>query len=275
MRKLLLILLLSVGYSMAVHADENDGIMLINDTPTVTVNETTSKKSENLMKDAQWYLKRKEFAKAKSKLEALLVLDSNNAQAKVLLEKCNEEIAKSGDESINNNGKKFAMGAEIGADFFKLNFGIHIGMTMRYGRYTDLFNLTAGVDFIIHQSYKSRDYFDYTSSFTLGGQLAVPVLAQFNVLKCTENSRFYIGTGPEFAVKLYGKDLNFGGSYQSKNKVTLLESSTVAGLVRIGVAARHLDVGVYYKHYFTDIVPDAHPAFQENDRVGFNVAYYF
>ena len=266
------LLLLACSVSFAQAQDGNDGIMLINEEPATTLSEKDLNKCVSLMKDAQWYVKRKEFGKAKAKLEELLAINPNDAQAKVLLEQCKEGATQYG-ESAEKKPSKVAFGAEAGADFFEKIYGIHLGVTMRYGRYTDMFNLTAGVDFILHQSYKAYDYLEYTRSISLGGQIAVPVMAQFNVLKCTETTRFYVGVGPEFAIKLYGKDVNEGGG--STKKTSLMSSSSVAGMVKVGVTGNHFDAGIYYKHYVTDLIPDEHKAYQENGRIGFNVAYYF
>lgn len=171
--------------------------------------------------------------------------------------------------------KRFAGGMELGGDFGSRSFGLHIGGTFRYGHYTDLFNFTAGVNFNLNQTYHGQEevleYF--TRASTIGGQIVIPVVAKFNVLKCTDVTRFYAGTGAEAGFRLYAKDLYTG--LESEGTTPVMNKFTVAGLVQVGVMGKNFDAGIYYKHYINELVNDKFPEYQQNARFGINLAYYF
>ena len=173
-----------------------------------------------------------------------------------------------------NNYKKFAGGFELGSDFGSRIFGIHVGGTARYGHYSNLFNLTAGINFNLNQAYHGQDEgIEYHArASTIGGQLTIPVIAKFNVLKCTERTRFYVGAGAEAGFKIYAKDLYFDWDYKY---YSVMNEFSIAGLLQAGVAGARFDAGIYYKHYFNDLVHDKFPGYQQRGRIGFNLAYYF
>ena len=260
---------------MSVQAQENNGVMLIGHS-AVKLSEKQLKKCEALMKDAQWYLKRKEFGKAKEKLRELVAINPKDAQAKVLLDQCEKNTAQYG-ESADKKPNKFSLGITAGMDFFKLNYGIHFGLAARYGHYTDLVNITAGLEFEVHQSYHGRDDVLETvgNNVTLGGQAIIPVLVKFNLVKVTNATRFYAGAGAELGIKLYAKDINDYSFVASSSKVPLMNPTTIAGLVQVGITGRHFDAGIYYRHYFTDLVNRKFPSYQESERIGFSATYYF
>lgn len=270
-KKILLMGALLLG-SMSLQAQE------VNETisagpSTVKLSEKQLKKCERLMKDAQWYFKRKEFGKAKEKLDELVAINPKDAQAKVLIEQCEQNAVTYG-VSADEKPNKFSFGLTVGMDFFKLNYGVHVGFTARYGHYTDLVNVTAGVEYEAQQSYHGRKGYleDYTRSVTIGGQLIIPVLVKFNFAKCSKTTRFYTGVGAEAGLKLYTKDFNV---YAYNPSIPMMNSETIAGLVQVGVTSRHFDVGLYYRRYFNDLVNKEFPAYQENDRVGFTATYFF
>ncbi|MBQ7941930.1 MAG: hypothetical protein IJ328_05935 [Muribaculaceae bacterium] len=173
-----------------------------------------------------------------------------------------------------NELKRFAGGFELGGDFGSKNYGLHIGATMRYGHYKNLFNLTAGINFNLNQSYHGREDVlkEYTRAVTLGGQLAIPVVAKFNILKCTEQARFYAGAGAEAAFTIYTKDVVVGIGNKTDS---MINNYTTATLVQVGVTGARFDAGIYYKHYLNDLVNSKFPSYQENSRIGVSLAYYF
>ncbi len=277
MKKVLLFLALMTITTMPIDAQNNaeSGIMLINEVSETALSEAQLRKCENLMKDAQWYIKRKEFGKAKSKLTELLAINPKDQQAKVLLDQCKDFTTEYG-ESAAQRPTKFTLGAVIGADFFEKNYGIHFGLTARYGGPLDLINVTGGLELAIQQSYHGRaDVLEgYTRALTLGGQIVIPVAVQFNLVEVKKGMHFYVGPGAEFGLKLYAKDIESQGWTGTRN-YQLMNNTTISGLIKAGIAGRHLDAGIYYKHYLTDLVNKNFPSYQENSRIGFAVAYYF
>ena len=260
--------------SMQVGAQNNveSGIMLINEDSGATLSEAQLRKCENLMKDAQWYIKRKEFGKAKSKLTELLTINPNDKQAKVLLDQCKDFTSEYG-ESATQKPTKFTFGLIGGADFGELNFGIHAGFSVKYGHYTDLVNFNSGLEILHLQSYKGR-HFEYTRSITLGTLLEIPMMAKFNVMKVKDKASIYAGAGAilEYAILNRKDDSNY---ITGKKEQKYLNSVSVPGLIQAGISSRYFDVGIYYRHYFTDLVNDYFPSYQEKGRIGFSAAYYF
>lgn len=273
MKKLFIAILLVAANMQFAQSSESATVA----TPTeTTIDAKDSKKCAALMQDAQWYFKHKEFGKAKDKLNELLAINPNDQQAKILLEQCGKSTTEYG-ESAEKKKNNLSFGFIIGADQLSKQQGTHLGFTMRYGHYSDLFNATAGAEIIFQQSKKdySGIFKGYDDKVTLGGQIIIPVMAKFNLLKCTENTRFYAGAGAELGVKLYSKDVNIGYTYNYGEHKDFIGGSTVAGLVQVGVTGRHFDVGIYYRHYFNDLVDDFFPEYQESGRVGMSLAYYF
>ncbi len=273
--KRILFILLIITANVTLAQAQNEDIALISETAKTHISGSDAKKCASLMKDAQWYFKRKEFGKAKEKLNAILAINPTDQQAKVLLAQCGENSNLYG-ESASREKNKLSFGLIIGLDMLSKHLGTHIGVTMRYGHYTDFFNATAGAELIFHQSKKDYEgiFRSYDDKITLGGQIIVPVMAKFNLLKCTEDTRLYAGAGAEFGLKLYSKDIKLTGIYNGATK-GFINSNTTAGLIQVGVTGRHFDLGIYYRHYFNDLVNDFFKAYQENDRIGINAAYYF
>ena len=264
MRKLFIVGVLLLG-AMSVQAQENAAVVKT-EKSTVKLSDKLLKKCEALMKDAQWYLKHKEFGKAKEKLAEIVAINPKDVQAKVLLEQCEQNTVQYG-ESAEKKPNKWSLGISGGADFLSGNFGVHFGLTARYGHYTDLVNATGGVEYQLHQG--------------IGGQIIVPLMAKFNVLKVTEASRFYVGAGVEGGLNIYSREIGDEVGFIYSEAIKMMKGSgTVAGLVQVGVTGRHFDVGVYYRHYFTDLV-EKNISINEinekygNDRIGVSATYYF
>ncbi len=280
MKRILITIITVLALSAYTNAqsDSNYGIMPISEGQTVTnISDAQLKKCETLMKDAQWYIKKKEFGKAKDKLNQLLTINPHDAQANILLKQCEENSIIYG-ESAEKAPNKLSFGLSAGMDFFKINYGIHFGFALRYGHFTDLVNAYMGIEFEVHQAYKGQEgevFEGYDKNITIGGQIIIPLLAKFNIAKITDKTRFYVGAGGEFGLKLYAKDINTGGIYHSKMSIPLMNSSTVSGLIQTGITARHFDIGIYYKHFFNDLVNKEFPKYQENDRIGLTATYYF
>lgn len=277
MKKIVFTLFLLAGSVLSIQAqnDTDAGIMLINEDSGTSLSESQLRKCESLMKDAQWYIKRKEFGRAKSKLIELLTINPNDNQAKVLLKQCKDYTSTYG-ESAEQKPTKFTLGAVLGTDLFEKNYGIYLGVTAKYGSFKDLMNITGGLLFAIQQSYHGRaDVLEnYTRAVTLGGQIIIPVTFQFNLIEVTKDMRFYAGPGAEFGLKLYAKNIKNQG-WTGTRKYQLMNNSTISGLLKVGIAGRHFDAGIYYKHYITDFVNDNFPSYQENSRIGLSAAYYF
>lgn len=228
------------------------------------------KKSLGLVKDSEWYYIRKQYRKSKELLSKAVSLNENNEQAKDLLAECDEKLAKDGDGSPFN---KISFGIVGGMDFLAQNFGWHVGVGAKYGFYRDLVNVTLGLEYHQHLAYTNKYDIGKSGTDLLGSQLTVPVLVKFNLIDMSNSCRFYVGAGAEYGLRLTTRDYYTGTFRPSDSKA--LNSSTIAGLISLGIAMRHFDVGLYYKGYFKDIVVPPYFSYMENNRMGVNIAYYF
>ena len=107
MRKLFIVGALLLG-AMSVQAQDNAAVVKT-EKSTVKLSDKLLKKCEALMKDAQWYLKHKEFGKAKEKLAEIVAINPKDVQAKVLLEQCEQNTVQYG-ESAEKKPNKWSLG---------------------------------------------------------------------------------------------------------------------------------------------------------------------
>ena len=185
--------------------------------------------------------------------------------------------AESAENKIKlGNGKwynRFSFGVAGGMDFLSVNFASHIGLSVKYGYYRDFVNVVLGVEYNQHFAYENRYDFEENGIDVIGSQIAIPLWVKLNLVDVSNSCRFYVGAGAEYGIRLTARQ-NYTGRYYPTDMIAM-PSSSIAGLVHLGLTMRHVDVGLYYKGYFDDIVLPPYFYYMENSRVGFNVAYYF
>lgn len=223
----------------------------------------------NLVKDAQWYYNRKLYKSASDNAQKALSLCPNDTHAKEMLDKSNAGRQEHGNGSIL---RRFQIGVAGGADFMTQNFGMHIGASIKYGFYADKFNISLGIEHHWHYSYKHEYAITESGRDKLGTQLAIPIVVRYNFAPATNASRFYIGAGIEQAFTLTTKDKYEGELYPINCNAMVKKS--LAGLVQVGIAMRHVDVSIYYKGYFDEFIQAPYYRCQENHRAGVKLAYY-
>ncbi len=214
--------------------------------------------------DAQWYFNREQYGNASEMLNKVLEIEPQNEAAIKLKSQLTS--------NENNFIKRFMIGLTGGADFLSTNYGFHIGATVKYGYFRELINITAGVEYHKHYSF-SEKYELSKGTVDLGSQITIPVAVKFNIARCTNSSRFYLGVGLEYGIRLSTLDHYVGKYYPSDSEA--MEKSTIAGLIQAGISMRHLDIGLYYKGYFKDIIVKPYYHYKENSRVGAKISYYF
>lgn len=216
------------------------------------------------LSDAQWYFNREQYGKSLDMLIKALDVEPQNETAINWKSKLTS--------SNNNFLKRFMVGLTAGADFLTTNYGFHVGATIKYGYYRELINVTAGVEYHLHYSY-SEKYELRKGTVDLGSQITIPVAVKFNIARCSNSSRFYLGAGLEYGIRLSTLEHYPGKYYPTDSKA--MESSTIAGLIQAGISMRHFDIGIYYKGYFKDIIVKPYYQYKENSRVGAKISYYF
>lgn len=227
------------------------------------------KEAAAYVKDANWYINRKLYPSAVRMLaKAVSIYDKDKSYSSTL--SAVEELSKN---IVNENPlKRLSAGVLVGADFFSTNYGLHAGVSLKYGYYRDLVNVFLGVEYHLHESYTDR-YISESGKKNLGTQITIPVAVKFNVARISPSCRFYVGVGLEYGVRLSCMDF-YPGVYGDQN-AKAMTLNTYAGSVHLGFAMRHFDVGMYYKGYFNDLIKEPYSRYMENSRVGMNVAYYF
>lgn len=231
---------------------------------------TMTKKSVVLSDDAKYYYKHKQYNKAKSLAELSLTLDENNNNAHNLHTNCAQAIAIYGKDKWYN---RFTVGIKGGVDLLATNFSFHIGATLKYGFYRDLVNMTLEAEYHHHFTFSNKYDFNKKGIDALGSQVTFPLSIRFNLLELSNKSMFYLGAGVEYGMLLTTREKYNGKYYPSDSKT--MSSSTIAGLIHAGISMRHIDVGMYYKGYFDDIILPPYFNYMENSRIGVSVAYYF
>ena len=153
------------------------------------------------------------------------------------------------------------------------NAYVNEGVSAKYGYYRDLVNITLGLEYNHLCAYRNEYDFGVHGIDGIGSQLLLPLAVRFNVVDMSEMVRFYMGVGVECGITLNTRS-KYEGAFYSKNSKAMKEWN-MAGVVVMGLAMSHIDVGLYYKRYIEDLVQPPYFEYMENNRVGINVGYYF
>ena len=251
--------------------DYSQAIRLVNQMDSIAEAEHKAEKKCNAyLKDAEWYFKRGFYGKSFDMLDKALSYNIENKKAYSLKAESAENKIKLGNGKWYN---RFSFGVAGGMDFLSVNFASHIGLSVKYGYYRDLVNVVLGVEYNQHFAYENRYDFEENGIDVIGSQIAIPLWVKLNLVDVSNSCRFYVGAGAEYGIRLTARQ-NYTGRYYPTDMIAM-PSSSIAGLVHLGLTMRHVDVGLYYKGYFDDIVLPPYFYYMENSRVGFNVAYYF
>lgn len=110
------------------------------------------------------------------------------------------------------------------------------GLVLRFGKHTDLFNLLVGADFRLYTFYEfpTNPELLVNQSYINGGEILIPITAQFNILKISNSWSFYVGGGCDIHARVYD---NF----------QFLRSSSVSFVPQLGFTSRHWDLGAHLR----------------------------
>lgn len=275
-----IILLLAVNISFAQTQEEIDeafrtgnyqkAVELTNRKDSIEADKLSKQKRCNsLVSDAKWYFNRKLFKSALNTADKALSYSPNNSAANIIHAQSKEQHALHGN---GNWFKLLSIGVTAGMDMMTTNYGMHIGASIKYGYYLDPINVALGVEYHMHKTFEDK-YGITNESVELGDQITIPLIVKYNFARATNSSRFYIGAGVEYGITLSTlKD--YPGEFYPHNSEAM-ESTTLAGLCHFGIAMRHFDVGIYYKGYLKDFAKEPYFSYQENNRMGLKLTYYF
>ena len=235
------------------------------------INVKLEKKSKVLIRDAKWYLKRGIYDKANDMLEEALESNACVNEVTVIKGTIDEEILLQKGE--NRWWNRFQFGVKCGAEFSDVGFDLRIGVSAKYGYYRDLVNITLGLGYNHLCAYRNEYDFGVDGIDGIGNQLLLPLTVRLNVVDMSGKVRFYMGVGAECGITLNTRS-KYEGAYYLKNSKAMKDWN-MAGVVMMGLAMSHIDVGLYYKRYIEDLVQPPYFEYMENNRVGINVGYYF
>ena len=229
------------------------------------------KKSKVFLQDAKWYFKRGIYDKANEMLEEALESNAYVNEVTVIKGTIDEKILlQKGENKLWN---RFQFGVKGGAEISDVGFDLRIGVSAKYGYYRDLVNITLGLEYNHLCAYRNEYDFGVHGIDGIGSQLLLPLAVRFNVVDMSEMVRFYMGVGVECGITLNTRSKYEGAFYSKKSKA--MKEWNMAGVVVMGLAMSHIDVGLYYKRYIEDLVQPPYFEYMENNRVGINVGYYF
>ena len=180
---------------------------------------------------------------------------------------------------INDDSKKgfFTFGIHQTTDFYKGATGIGLGMMANIGRFTDLLNVSFGVEYIEYLAGDPRpeDEKNALSIVDAGAQLIVPAYLKLNLFRTSKWTKFYIGCGAEVGMRL--REGGVLKHYYEEGHV--LSDHSVAITPMIGWKSRNLDFGLYYKNYldkpFNNSIKGDKNLGDDKARIGYHFTYYF
>lgn len=180
---------------------------------------------------------------------------------------------------INDDSKKgfFTMGIYQTTDFYKKAAGIGLGAMANIGRFTDLLNVSFGVEYIEYLAGDPRpdDEKNGLSIVDAGAQLVVPAYLKLNLFRTSKWTKFYIGCGAEVGMRL--REGGVLKHYYEEEHV--LSDHSFAIIPMLGWKSRNLDFGVYYKHYFdkpfNNSINGEKNLGEDKARIGYHFTYYF
>ena len=251
--------------------DYTKAVRLVNQMDSIAEEkQKAEKKCESYLQDAKWYFKRGFYDKSVDMLDKALNYNNENKMVCSLKTESAEKILQLGNGKWYN---RLSFGVAGGMDFLSVSFAGHIGLSVKYGYYRDLINVVLGVEYNQHCAYENEFDFNENGVDNIGSQIIIPLWIKLNLVDVSNSCRFYFGAGAEYGIRLTARQ-KYTGKFYPTNMIAM-PSSSVAGLLHIGLTMRHVDVGLYYKGYFENIVLPPYFEYMENSRVGFNVAYYF
>ena len=169
------------------------------------------------------------------------------------------------------------------------SFSAGLGLSMRIGRSTSLFNATIGAKY---QRTVYNTNISYSYSDNLGyhygdadyrrnvSQVVIPAIINWNIARTDEIS-FYLGVGYEHAVFMsdkqnleygFGDEFNISDFYKYGNdEFVELSVPARSSIIQIGFAGRNYDWKIYYKIH----QPNSELVNQERGAIGTAFVYYF
>lgn len=136
------------------------------------------------------------------------------------------------------------------------------GVVIKYGKYTDLFNLLVGANFrfYIFDNYPIKPALKKYAkgTYITGGQIVVPFTARFNIIDLSKSWRMYIGCACNIHNKIH-------------DTFHILKPHSVSFEPQLGFVSRHWEIGAHFRKF-------ARTPYFVNCRsnyIGIHSTYYF
>ena len=116
---------------------------------------------------------------------------------------------------------------------------IGAGLVVKIGRWNDLLNFVLGARYhymLDNKGLNDRDEGTRLSDYNIGQQIVIPAQVRLNTFRFTKHSKFFVGGGFEYGIRLKSEDM--------------IQSSSMAYVALLGNTSRHFEWSLYYKHYF-------------------------
>lgn len=146
-------------------------------------------------------------------------------------------------------------------------WGLGTGVKLRFGKWSDVLNITLGLEYAYHMYYDESDddYYDDETT-AVAHQIDIPLGLRLNLFKISSKYKFYMGCDVTFGYNVSN------GSSDFKDLVCKNNLSTSPLL---GVESDKLDFGIYYRIYSNGKPFMRYVESKYNQRIGAFVTWYF
>lgn len=146
-------------------------------------------------------------------------------------------------------------------------WGLGTGVKLRFGKWSDVLNITLGLEYAYHMYYDENDD-DYSDDETtpVAHQIDIPLGLRFNLFKISSKSKFYMGCDVTFGYNVSNGSSDFKDLVCKKN----LSTSPI-----LGIESDKFDIGIYYRIYSKGKPFMRYVESEYNQRIGAFVTWYF
>lgn len=162
----------------------------------------------------------------------------------------------------------------LSIDYMKHYLSLGTGLRLRFGKYTDAFNLLINLDYTYTAYVSSEGEYDDTESETIAGQVTPSLGMRFNMGSRGKAGRFFVGCFGEYGARVVEGEI----------AKSLVSHNTFAVMPEMGFSGKRFDFSIYYKRYikghslykdFSYMGSVFYNTSEGNDRIGMSVTWFF
>lgn len=152
-------------------------------------------------------------------------------------------------------------------DYSNSFWGLGTGAKLRFGRWSDVLNITLGLEYAYHMYYDENDDDYYDDETTpVAHQIDIPLGLRFNLFKISSKYKFYMGCDVTFGYNVSNGSSDFKDLVCKKN----LSTSPI-----LGIESDKFDFGIYYRIYSNGKPFMRYVESKYNQRIGAFITWYF